>query len=241
MKTRRQARSVVWSCVVVLALILVGCGGSESNDPAAAPDSSESNEPIAEESLPPVEEPEAKAERYETFTFRPMIDVRIPADWITFIDEPNFLLIEPEIGPPEGELGLAVVRLTHVVDPATATSSKPKFVSAPDDIVSWLQNHPELETSDPKPMTVAGMKGVSVTTKFTGKKTDAPCMPMVHTDCIELFQVGSRPPVYQTRAPSRVAVMERGGKVLVISAFGPPSQQKEVEAQYERFIKTLKF
>ena len=223
---------------ILVALALVGAACSSPSEPASEA------EPATQESpdLPEIPEPEpAKAERYEGFTFRPKTEIVVPAEWQAFIDEDNFLLVEPTTMQPGGMLGMFVVRVTKVADPATATSGKPKFVPAPDDVIAWMQAHPLLDVSEPETVKLDGGTGRMVTVTYTGGKSQAYCGEGVMIDCAVLFQVGPRPPIFQAKDPSHLVVTERDGEQILIGGFGTRANADKIAPLFRKFRSTVDF
>lgn len=232
----RRSRNVIF-VLLALTLVVTACSSAPSETANEA-------EPEPEESmvLPeiPEEEP-AKAEPYEGFTFRPKTEVIVPAEWMAFVDEDNFLLVEPIEMTAGGMLGMYVVRVTKVADPATATTGTPKFVAAPDDILAWLQAHPLLEVSEPKTVKVDGGTGQMVDVKYTGGKSKAYCGEGEFVDCAVLFQVGQRPPIFQGRDPSHLIITERDGKQILVGGYGTEAAAKEIVPMFNEFRTTVDF
>jgi hypothetical protein len=76
---------------------------------------------------------------------------------------------------------LSFVNEQKVFDP-----SQPRdlvSVSAPENMVAWLQQHPYLQTDEPQPATVGGVKGV----QFDTMVADVPASECGET-CLGLFR-----------------------------------------------------
>ena len=69
------------------------------------------------------------------------------------------------LGAEPREIGFANIQFVY-----KPNETGSKLVKAPDDLVGWFEHHPYLETSEPKPVTVGGVKGK----QFDGRMGELP-------------------------------------------------------------------
>jgi hypothetical protein len=96
--------------------------------------------------------------RYVTDEFEPAFSfVAVGEGWVSMGEFNGFLAIGRESSEKTSEL--AFITVEGVINP-----NKPLDYSdrepAPEDMVSWLQNHPHLQTEQPEPVSIGGIKGV---------------------------------------------------------------------------------
>jgi hypothetical protein len=125
--------------MVLVVLMLSACGGSEKGAKA---------HPLPEERQP------LRPGIYRSEEFKPSLTFKVGEGWKNVTPETSDGMgIDWDDEP--GGIGFASV---HEVYKPNETGS-PKLVKAPDDLVGWVEHHPYLETSEPKPVTVGGVKG----------------------------------------------------------------------------------
>jgi len=149
----RRLRALLATGVLMalFALVLNACGGGASGGGEHHQQANAS--PLPEEkALPPGE--------YHSEEFKPAFSFRVGKGWRTSSDlqEAPDRLIIAEGKEVKGFLNLLIFRNVHEV----YDSQKHKWVevNSSEDIVSWFQHHPYLQTEKPEPVTVGGVKGV---------------------------------------------------------------------------------
>ena len=91
--------------------------------------------------------------QYRTEEFEPSFSFRIGKGWKN--DPPEAFDALFLSGGGTGVWDAANVQ--HVYEPSK--SGRPIVSSTPKDLVGWLEHHPYLKTSDPKPVNVGGVEG----------------------------------------------------------------------------------
>ncbi len=144
--------------LVAVVMMLVACGGSgigargEGSDSPKTEASTTGTGP-AERTLP--EEDYISAGRYEASMLDPELSVRVDERWLA-IQIPNTVVLIRE----EDELQVAFLRAKTVFDPSRLAEGVQK--PAPESVdgwMTWLQDHPNLDTDKPVPATVGGVTG----------------------------------------------------------------------------------
>src|SRR5918995_6872608 len=127
--------------VVVVVLALSACGGDEKKAKAR----------------PLPEKPKTlRPGTYRSEEFKPSLSFRVGKGWSSspFLEEASDVL---QITRGQ-TAGITFLNAQEVYKP-TKTGT-PNVVDAPRNIDGWLQQHPYLQTSNPEPVTVGGVKGV---------------------------------------------------------------------------------
>ena len=144
------------------ALILVissGCGGAVA--PSGSPEPTPTMQPTIAPTPTLAPSPTVVPLRvgvlppgtYSTNRFVPQLTLTLGEGWhLLFQDEEDEIAFERS-----GPAFFGISFTTQVVDPATG-----RPLSAPDDLVAWLANHPALEADQPEPATVVGVTGSSL-------------------------------------------------------------------------------
>ena len=134
----------LWLGVLVTLAILAlnACGGAGGQEQAKA-------QPLPEkrQDLHPGE--------YRSQEFKPSLTFRLGKEWAN--DPPE---VSEELGLTwrwKGTANLYFFNFQKVYKPTKADPTKE--VDAPKDMVGYFQHHPYLNTSEPKPVTVGGVKG----------------------------------------------------------------------------------
>src|SRR5829696_2685714 len=125
--------------VVLVVLALSGCGGDEKKAKAH----------------PLPEDPKTlRPGTYRSEEFKLSLSFHVGKGWSSSpLESSDFLQIS------RGQTaGLGFGNVQEVYKP-TKTGG-PNVVDAPKDMVGWLQQHPYLQTSQPEPVTVGGVKGL---------------------------------------------------------------------------------
>ena len=125
--------------VVLVVVALSACGGDEKKAKAR----------------PLPEDPKAlRPGTYRSEEFKPSLSFHVGKGWSSSpLEASDFL------GITRGQTaGLNFSNVQDVYKPTTTGSAI--VVDAPKDLVGWLQQHPYLQTSEPEPVTVGGVKGL---------------------------------------------------------------------------------
>src|SRR5215208_289388 len=125
--------------VVLVVLALSACGGDEKKAKAR----------------PLPEEPKAlRPGTYRSEEFKPSLSFHVGKGWSSSPLESSDAL---QIARGQ-TAGLGFGNVQEVYKPTKTGSAI--LVDAPEDMVGWLQQHPYLQTSNPEPVRVGGVKGV---------------------------------------------------------------------------------
>jgi hypothetical protein len=162
--TVRRALGLVMLAALVV-VVLAACGGTEKEaKPRPLPED--------DKALQPGE--------YRSEEFEPSLSFRVGKGWSTSPPE-----VSDSLKILRGETaGLRFVSAKEVYKP-TRTGT-PSVVDAPKDMVGWFQNHPYLQTSKPKPVTVGGVEGE----QFDVVVEDLPqdYFGACGLDCVDIFE-----------------------------------------------------
>src|SRR5215211_4012432 len=122
----------------LLLLALSACGGAGGQEQAKA-----RSLPLYENALRPGE--------YHSVKFKPPLSFKVGKGWSNTAQQlSDFIQLAQQ-----GEIGtLQFANVEEVFKPGTTNVEE-----APQDLVGWLQHHPYLKTSKPRPVTVGGLKG----------------------------------------------------------------------------------
>jgi serine/threonine-protein kinase len=192
---RFQRRGVLLALALVLvsvgliATVALGRGGGLFAEPSTLP---------REGSLEPG--------KYHSDEFEPAFSFDIGEGWVVPTPERPDLLDLALAGTQDQLMPslLGFYRTREVFDPRDPTQQT--LVSAPDGVkgwVEWFRKHPDLDTEEPKAVTVGGVSGMQI--DAVAKRTTA------------LWQTGAQFPVdYQMGVPSRIIVLEVEGETVVI-------------------------
>src|SRR5829696_4286973 len=198
----RAALLVVGLLGTLLVLALSSCGGAGGQEEAKG-------------SLP--QEPAALSPgEYHSVKFKPPLSFKVSKPWSNTAEQRSDWI---ELGY-EGDTGfISFANVKEVLKPGTYD-----VVDAPQDLVGWLQQHPYLKTSKPKPVTLGGVKGeqFEVLVDPLPKDPDGYC----GTDCLDIFNQSGGDQIGYFKAfnrERRVFVLEdEKGDTVVIWFAGPP-------------------
>jgi hypothetical protein len=126
--------------------------------------------------------------KYVAYVFKPALSFRVNDDWQLWRDTRDELFLE---GSQGGQL--IFTRPSRVFDPSSL--SEPNMVPAPesaDEWASWFQKHPNLDTSEPVPVSMSGASGlrIDVTLSSTPENYsralcgEQPCVPLTGTGIV---------------------------------------------------------
>jgi hypothetical protein len=160
----RAALLVVGLLGILLVLALSACGGAGGQEEAKARPL-----PLYEHGLRPGE--------YHSVKFKPPLSFKVSKPWSNTEEQLSDWI---ELGYEEDTGVISFADVKEVFKPGTI-----KVVDAPQDLVGWLQQHPYLKTSKPKPVTLGGVKGeqLEVLVDHLPKNPDGYC----GTDCLDIF------------------------------------------------------
>jgi hypothetical protein len=172
---------------LLLALAVVGCGGDggQPQQEEAAEQRERNPQPQQEEETKPRAVPEygdLRPGMYVTDEFKPAFSFEVVGEgWVVGGAEERGVLDMRQ--GAEGPV-LSFVNEQEVFDPSKLRDMD--SVPAPKNLVSWLQRHPYLETEQPQPATVGGVKGVQLDAIVADDVPTSEC----GDNCLGLFMVG---------------------------------------------------
>jgi hypothetical protein len=212
--------------VVVVVLALSACGGDEKKAKAR----------------PLPEDPKAlRPGTYRSEEFKPSLSFHVGKGWSssTFPETSDFLEIT------RGQTtGMDFSYAQEVYKPTKTGSAI--LVDAPKDMVGWLQQHPYLQTSQPEPVTVGGVKGVEfdVGVGDLPKGYNPTCSSIIgDPNCVDLVRTSTGGLLLVAEGyPERVIVLEDlEGETVTIGFFSPASEFEEFVPEAQKVIDTVKW
>ena len=157
MRTRLVVVTTMVVLVALIALALSACGDGGAS---SAGGSGGGGHPQQANSRPLPDEDALSPGEYHSEKFKPAFSFSVGKGWRTSSDlkEAPDRLIIAEGEEVKGFLNLLIFRTVHEV----YDSQKHKWVdvNSSEELLSWFQHHPYLQTEKPEPVTVGGVKGV---------------------------------------------------------------------------------
>jgi len=151
--------------VALVVLVLSACGGGEKEAKAR---------PL------PEDEKALRPGVYRSEEFKPSLSFRVGEGWATSPPE-----VSDSLKILRGETaGVRFVSAQEVYKPGTLT-----VVEAPKDLVGWFQHHPYLNTDEPKPATIGGVKGMQFDVVVEDLPQDN--FGACGSDCVDIFSSSS--------------------------------------------------
>jgi hypothetical protein len=175
--------------MAVVALTLVACGGDASGRGEG--------QYTEGRPLPKFEQASLPAGRYHTTEFEPSLSFRItggkwvfegPSGALGDPERPDYLFIGKE---PWGEIAFFNLRKVKGIFKPMGPRGATEPVPAPDELVDWFQHNPYLKTSEPRPASVGGAKGVQFDAVLPRSR------PVNHkgicggTGCLDIFKLST--------------------------------------------------
>jgi WD40 repeat protein len=162
--------------------------------------------------------------------FDPAFQFEVGKGWEAW-ESTDFVDMETE---PKGSLLSFTNPLYYVLDPSNL--SEAKEVPAPENAgewVSWFQNHPNLETSKPLPVSVGGASGMQIDVTASSTPENYPRM-VCGQPCVPLYWTSEPMIASYERYKERFVIVEVGGETVIIyvaapaekfDAFAPKAQE----------------
>jgi hypothetical protein len=211
--------------VVLVVLALSACGGDEKKAKAR----------------PLPEDPKAlRPGTYRSEEFKPSLSFHVGKGWSSSPLEASDIL---EITRGQ-TTGMNFSNAQEVYKPTKTGSAI--LVDAPKDMVGWLQQHPYLQTSQPEPETVGGVKGVEfdVGVGDLPKGYNPTCSSIIGApNCVDLVRLSTGGSLFAAEGyPVRVIVLEDlEGETVTIGFFSPASEFEEFVPEAQKVIDTVKW
>src|SRR5688572_3652395 len=215
--------------VVLVVLALSACGGGEEKAKAR----------------PLPEEPKAlRAGTYRSEEFKPSLSFHVGKGWssapLEAYDEASDVL---QIRWGQTAF-LTFLNAQEVYKPTKTGGAN--LVDAPKNIAGWLQQHPYLQTSQPEPVTVGGVKGVQfdVVVGDLPKVYNPTCSSIVGTpNCVDLGRLSTGGQIFVAGGDKmRVIVLEDvEGETVTIGFFSPPSEFEEFVPEAQKVLDSVEW
>jgi uncharacterized protein YjbI with pentapeptide repeats len=177
-------------------------------------------------------------ERYVTTEFEPALSFSLSDEWeLNLPETPDLISFA---GPERG--GLNFINPLYVFDPSNP--SEPKEVPVPenaDEWVSWFRKHPNLDTSNPVPMSLGGESAVRIDATFTSKTdsgTDGPGGPSA-----PLFRVGDATRIvsYGATKDRFIIVDVSEGETVIIQVSAPTGTFDEFLPRAQKVLDSVEW
>jgi hypothetical protein len=207
--------------VLILAYGLLGGGSRPALEPSPTPPASA--EPTAEAgSLRPQIEP------------RLTIPVRPQSDWTVVEDRADDLQLAyflDDVGSTGHNVGLLVVEPHGVYDPVLEGRELP----LPDDLIGWIQDHPDLESGEPFELTVAGLPAIAIDVTVT-YPSDGP-----KGQTAQFIDIGPGPMNLESPNKKRIVLVELPDRPLLIDFGSRPEFFDTSIGRFEDLLRTIQF
>ncbi len=142
---------------------------------------------------------------YHSVEFEPSFSFKVGEGWSSFdVHASDALALSDEA--QTRWIGFTNVKKVYKPTAEGTATGKSNVVKAPKDLVGWFQDHPYLNASKPKPVTVGGVKGkqfdlnVEVPEGYYGA---------CGTDCMDVYSLSGGEPVgFEDGTKTRIIVLE---------------------------------
>ena len=224
-RTARRSLGLGLLAVLVALLVTSACGGGEKESKAR---------PL------PEDEKALRPGTYRSEEFKPSLSFHVGKGWSSLPPEAS-----DDLGIARGQTArLGFVNLQEVYKPTKTGSAI--VVDAPKNIAGWLQQHPYLQTFNPEPVTVGGVKGV----EFDVEVGDLPkgynptCSSIIDDpNCVDLGTLSTGGPIFVAEEDKmRLIVLEDvEGETVTIGFFSTASKFDEFAPHAQKVIDTVKW
>jgi hypothetical protein len=217
--------------LLTLIIVVSGCeGGSGSGGGGGEGEEAKEAKP---RTVP--EYGDLRPGKYVTDEFKPAFSFEVvDKGWVVGGAEERGIL-DMRLGVEGGVLSF--VNEQEVYDP-----SKPREldnVPAPKNLVSWLQRHLYLETEEPQPATVGGVKGMQLDAVVADDVPASEC----GDNCLGLFMVTLEIPwvAYENEKVRFIVLEDVGGQRVTIAVEAPAADFEEFLPKAQKVIHTVKW
>jgi hypothetical protein len=225
MYPKRMVRQVLGAgMLTILILSLTACGSGSAQEEAKG-------------RTLPEEEKALSTGEYHSVEFKPTLSFEVGKGWSNTANQlSEFMQLGYEGGTGVNYLTFANVK--EVFKPGTL-----EMVDAPKDLVGWLQHHPYLKTSKPKPVTVGGVKGEQLEVLVEDLPKDYSVDPEC-SDCVDIAPLSNdqEAAIFQEVNERKVIVLEdvKGDTVMIWFA-APPDEFDEFAPEAEKVVDSVKW
>jgi len=154
---------------------------------------------------------------FVTTEFEPALSYNISESWVATTETTGELTLSLLLGPEHGDL--IFTSPSHVFDPSSP--SEPTKVPAPENTkewISWFQRHPNLETSEPVPVSVGGASGMQIDVTASSTSEDYPRNICGPNPCVRLWGSLVASPS-EEGSKDRYVIVDVGGQTVIINVF----------------------
>jgi hypothetical protein len=227
-RTARRSLGLGLLAVLVALLVTSACGGGEKESKAR---------PL------PEDEKALRPGTYRSEEFKPSLSFHVGKGWSSPPLEASEASDHLEIAWGQ-TAGLGFVNLQEVYKPTKTGSAN--VVDAPKNIAGWLQQQPYLQTSNPEPVTVGGVKGVEfdVVVGDLPKGYNPTCSSIIDDpNCVDLGTLSTGGPIFVAEEDNtRLIVLEDvEGETVTIGFFSPASKFDEFASEAQKVIDTVEW
>jgi hypothetical protein len=215
--------------VVLVVLALSACGGDEKKAKAR----------------PLPEDPKAlRPGTYRSEEFKPSLSFRVGKGWssapLEAYDEASDVL---QIRWGQNAF-LTFLNAQDVYKPTKTGGAN--LVDAPKNIDGWLQQHPYLQTSNPEPVTVGGVKGVEfdMVVGDLPKGYNPTCSSIVgNPNCVDLVRLSIGEPIWLLEGDKvgGIVLEDVGGETVSIGFFSPASEFGELAPEAQKVLDSVEW
>jgi hypothetical protein len=163
----------------VVTFVLAACAGGAPDDGSTTVSPRETSPAPASSPEPPgCPNPDGgtclgvlQAGTYSTRTFQPKLTYTVPDGWANYEDDAgNAAFAPPGVNLSKVEQAVDDIFIMTIVAPATMNCEATADTNVPDTakgVSSWLSHHPWLSTSQPKAVTIGGLRGYVLSVRPT--------------------------------------------------------------------------
>ncbi len=210
--------------VLVVVLALSACGGDEKKAKAH-----------------PLPEDDQKALRpgtYRSEEFKPSLSFHVGKGWSSAPLEASDVL---QIARGQ-TAGITFLNAQEVYKPTKTGTTN--VVDAPKNIDGWLQQHPYLQTSNPEPVTVGGVKGVQFEVVVGDRpQTYIPtCTTIVgNPNCVDLFKSSTGLQIFLVEGDKAgvIVLEDLEGETVTIGFASPASEFGELAPEAQKVLESV--
>jgi hypothetical protein len=200
--------------------------------------------------------------RYASRTFNPDFTFTVGKGWSVRTDAPTYLeLVPSEEEPTEGTSyysALAFNAVETIIYPKNqheiediATGelgadnvkvNEGREAPVPDDIITWLQEHPYLKTSEPQPVTIGNKPGIRIDAEVAPVPDDYSEV-CAGAPCVVLFNSQGSYITLPAGGKTRLIVLKgiEGKTVIISSQAYPASDFDSIVSQSQRVLDTVEW
>ena len=227
--------------VVILGLLAtvlptIACGTNGSDGSAThKTEASTTGTAVASGALP--EEGPIPAGEYETEGFEPAFSFRVGTGWQVFQISDAVILFREE-----DDMQLSFSRIEVVFDPSSPSEEIPK--PAPESVdgwITWLREHPNLETTEPVPTTLGSVSGKRIDTVLSSIPRDYP--EGCSVPCVPAYSTGEREGIsdFVSGYRGRYIFIDVEGETVMVNVEAPEENFAEAITKAQQVLDTVEW